>query len=126
MRKQLVEEFFKETETHEIRLIAGIDPEPPDPHPNAIFYIRMESIEKETKEKCKAQQIWLSLNEMGKLNILMTVASRFWEERLEKGSRYSQKRIKAFIKVWNLTNPHSHGVHSDSRQDPTRYLELVN
>jgi len=101
MRKQLVEEFCKETKEHKIRLVVGVDPNPPDPYPNAIFYLRMESIEKETGKKSKPQQIWLSLNEMGKLSMLMIVASRFWEERLEKGSSYSRKRIKAFVKVWN-------------------------
>ena len=101
MRKQLVEEFFKETKAHEIRLIAGVDPAPSDPHANAIFYIRMESVEKKTRKKSKAQQIWLSLNEMGKLSMLMTVALRFWEERLDKGSKQSRKRVNEFIKVWN-------------------------
>lgn len=96
----MVEEFLKETRTHKIRLIAGVDPAPPDPHGNAMFYIRMESTEKKTKRRNKAQQIWLSLNEMGKLSVLMTVASRFWEERLDKGSKRSTKRINAFIKAW--------------------------
>jgi hypothetical protein len=101
MKRQLVEEFSKETPTHEIKLIAGIDPNPPNPYPNAIFYVRMESTEKETNERCKTKQIWLSLNEMGKLSMLMIIASRFWAERLEKGSWQSQKRIKAFVDAWN-------------------------
>jgi len=70
----------------------------------------MESIEKETGEKCKPEQIWLSLNEMGKLSILMIIASRFWEERLEKGSKYSQKRIKKFIEAWTQTKDSLDGL----------------
>ena len=51
IRKKLVERFSKETPTHLIDLIAGIDPTPPDPYQNAIFYVRMESIDKETDKK---------------------------------------------------------------------------
>jgi hypothetical protein len=101
MRKQLVEEFSKETDTHEIRLVAGIDPNPPDPYSNAIFYIRMESEARETGERCKVEPIWLSLNEMVKLSVLMTVASKFWEKKLEKGSWRSWKKARAFINAWN-------------------------
>lgn len=61
----------------------------------------MESLDKETNEQSKVKSIWLSLNEMAKLSVLMTIASRFWLERLEKGSRYSQKRIEAFIDSWS-------------------------
>jgi len=100
IRKQLVEKFSKETRGHEITLTAGIDPSPPDPYPNAIFYVRMESIDKETNKKSKVEPIWLSLNEMAKLSVLMTIASRFWIERLEKTSWQSQKRIEAFINAW--------------------------
>jgi hypothetical protein len=101
MKKQLVEEFSKETDTHEIRLIAGIDPNPPPPHSNTMFYIRMESEEKDSGRKCKVEPIWLSLNEMIKLSVLMTVSSKFWEEKLKKGSWRSWKRTQAFIDVWN-------------------------
>jgi hypothetical protein len=101
MKKQLVEEFSKETDTHEIRLIAGIDPNPPDPHSNTMFYFRMESKEKETDERCKVEPIWRSLNEMIKLSVLMTVASKFWEKKLEKGSWHGWKRAQAFIDAWN-------------------------
>ena len=81
-------------------MIAGIIPEPPDPYPNAIFYLRMESTEKETGQKQKPQPIWLSLNEMVKLSVLMTMASQFWLERLEKDEKYSIERIQAFRKSW--------------------------
>ena len=101
IRKQLVEKFSKETREHEITLVAGIDPNPPDPYPNAIFYVRMESTDKETNKKSKVKPIWLSLNEMAKLSVLMTIASRFWLERLEKASGHSQKRIKAFVNAWD-------------------------
>ena len=53
MRRQLVEKFHKETSEHEIDLIAGIIPDPPDPYPNAIFYLRMESTEKYTGKSQK-------------------------------------------------------------------------
>jgi len=100
MKKQLVEEFFKDTGEHQISLIAGIDPNPPAPYPNAIFYIRMKSIDKETNKKSKVKPIWLSLNEMLKLSVLMTIASRFWLERLEKNSWNRRKKIKKFIDTW--------------------------
>lgn len=100
IKKQLVEEFSKDTGEHEIKLIAGIEPNPPDPYPNAIFYVRMESTDKETNKESKVEPIWLSLNEMAKLSVLMTIASRFWLERLEKTSWQSKKRIKAFINAW--------------------------
>ena len=96
----MVEKFHKETGEHEIDLIAGIIPDPPDPYPNAIFYLRMESIEKDTGKKQKPQSIWLTLSEMVKLSILMTMASQFWLERLEKDERYSVERINAFKKSW--------------------------
>jgi hypothetical protein len=96
-RRVLVDEFIKQSsECGEIRLVAGIDKEPPDPHPNAIFYIRMESQDRETKEPCETEDIWLSLNEMTRLSVLMNIASQFWLERLEKGETYSEERIKEF------------------------------
>lgn len=98
--RKLVQEFAKETEKHKIRLIAGIHPEPPKAS-NAIFYVRMESEDKDTGETCFVEPIWLTLNEMVKLSVLMTLASKFWAERLEKGSSYSQKRIKTFVHAWN-------------------------
>ena len=100
MGKKLVEEFSKKTKTHEIKLIAGIDPNPPDPYPNAIFYIRMESTHRKTEETTKVKPIWFSLNEMMKLSVLMALALRFWTERLNKDSPYSHKRIEAFIDTW--------------------------
>jgi len=100
MKRQLVEEFSKETGEHRIRLVAGIEPRPPRPHPNAIFYIRMESTDKEKNKTIMVKPIWLSLNEMMKLSVLMTVASRFWLERLDKRTRRSRSRIQAFIDAW--------------------------
>lgn len=94
--KQLVAKFSKDTNNHITNLIAGIDPNPS----HAIFYIRMESEDKRTGKISKAKDIWLSLTEMQKLSMLMFVASRFWEEKLAKGSKYSQKRISKFIDVW--------------------------
>ena len=99
IKRKLVEKITKDTGEHIIKLIAGVDPNPPYPS-NAIFYIRMESIEKETEEKSKVEPIWLSLNEMTKLSVLMTVASRFWLERLEKGTEYARERIETFIAAW--------------------------
>jgi len=101
MKKKLVEEFCKETRKHEIRLIAGIDPTPPYPTPNAIFYVRMESTDKEQNETCKVEPIWLSRDEMMRLSVLMILGLRFWEERLEKGSSYSRERISEFIDAWH-------------------------
>lgn len=60
----------------------------------------MESTEKETRKKQETESIWLSLNEMVKLSILMTIASQFWLERLEKDEGYSIERIQAFKKSW--------------------------
>lgn len=100
MGRQLVEEFRKETSDHEIRLIAGIEPDPYAPYPNAIFYIRMESVDKETNRRTKVKPIWLSLNEMAKLSVLMTIASRFWLERLEQKTWRGRKRIEDFIDAW--------------------------
>lgn len=99
IRKQLIERFSKETPRHEIDLIAGINPNPPRAH-NAIFYIRMESIDKDTGEKLKPEPIWLSLSEMAKLSVLMTVASQFWLERLDKDEEYSEERIEVFKDGW--------------------------
>jgi len=101
IRKKVVEKFHKETSEHEIDLIAGIIPNPPDPYPNAIFYLKMESTEIYTGKKQKPQPIWLTLGEMLKLSVLMTMASKFWLERLEKRSKYSEERIEAFRKAWN-------------------------
>ena len=94
MKRQKIDEFVKETETHEIKLVVGIDPKPREAV-NPMFYIRMESKSKKTGKTRKAKSIWLSLNEMAKLSVLLTVASRFWTERLEKGSEYSEERIIA-------------------------------
>lgn len=94
---KLVDEFIKQSsECGEIRLIAGIDPNPPDPYPNAIFYICMVSPDIGTKKPCKTEKIWLSLSEMTRLGVLMTIASRFWVERLNKGEEYTEERIKEF------------------------------
>jgi hypothetical protein len=96
-KRILIDEFFKQSsERGEIRLICGIDKKPPDPHPNAIFYLRMESQDRKSGEPFETEDIWLSLNEMTKLSILMNIASQFWLERLEKGRTHSEKRIKEF------------------------------
>ena len=81
-------------------MIAGINPKPPDPCPNAIFYVRMESEDKDTNEMQYPEPIYLTLNEMVKLSVLMTIASKFWVERLEKRSPQSQDRIKTFVDTW--------------------------
>jgi hypothetical protein len=97
-RRKSVDEIVKQSSEYgEIRLVAGIDPEPRDPHPNAIFYIRMESQDRNTKKPCETESIWLSLNEMTRLGILMNIASRFWVERLDKGESYSKERIEEFV-----------------------------
>jgi len=101
IKKLVVERFSKKTSNHEINLVAGIIPEPPDPYPNVIFYIEMESIDKNTGESQKPEPIWLTLGEMVKLSVLMTVASQFWLERLEKDDEYSGERIKEFGKAWS-------------------------
>jgi len=100
MSKQLVETFSKETSEHQIRLIAGIEPQPSEPYPNAIFYIRMESYDKVERVLSQVKPIWLSLNEMVKLGVLMNVASRFWLEQLDKESKRGRKKIDAFIDAW--------------------------
>lgn len=94
---KLIDNFVKETSDRgEIRLIAGIDPNPPDPYPNAIFYIRMVSQDCKTKVPCSTESIWLSLTEMTRLSVLMSIASRFWVERLNKSEAYTEERIKEF------------------------------
>jgi len=101
-RRKLVEEFWKVTsQNHKIKLIAGIEPRPSQPYRNIIFYIRMESTDLETNLKTKVEPIWLSLNEMVKLSVLMTLASRFWLERLDKRSRRGKERMETFIDAWN-------------------------
>jgi hypothetical protein len=100
IRKLIVERFSKETPKHEISLVAGIIPKPPDPYPNVIFYMEMESIDKDTGKSQKPEPIWLTLGEMVKLSVLMTVASQFWLERLEKDEEYSGERVKEFRKAW--------------------------
>ncbi len=98
MNRQLVDRFTTKSEKcGEIKLIAGIDPNPPDPYPNAIFYIRMESRDRNSKEPCKTESIWLSLNDMTRLSVLMNVASRFWVNRYDKGRPCSEERITDFV-----------------------------
>jgi hypothetical protein len=99
-RRKLVEKIEKDTGEHLIELVAGIEPNPPDPYPNSIFYIRMKSTEKETGFESYVKPIWLSLNEMTKLSVLMTLASRFWLERLDKDTEYAQERVTDFIRAW--------------------------
>jgi hypothetical protein len=99
--RKLVDKFVRQTSEHgEIKLIAGVNLDPPNPHPNAIFYIRMESQDGDTEEPCKTQDIWLSLNDMTRLSVLMNIASRFWTDRYEKGEPYSEKRITDFLKEY--------------------------
>ena len=101
-RRILVDEFVKESsECGEVRLVAGIDKAPKDPHTNAIFYVRMESRDRNTKKHCETEDIWLSLNEMTRLSVLMNIASRFWIETLEKGKPYSEERIGEFREEYN-------------------------
>jgi len=103
MKRQLVDEFIIHSKKcGEVKLIAGVDPNPPDPYPNAIFYIRMESRDKKTKKPCKTEHIWLSLNDMTRLSILMNIASRFWTDRYEKGERYSEERIADFVNEYQI------------------------
>jgi hypothetical protein len=57
-RRILVDEFIKQSsECGEIRLVAGIDKRPAYPHPNAIFYIRMESQDRKTGQPCERRYL---------------------------------------------------------------------
>lgn len=97
-KRKLVDQFVKQSsEFGEIRLVAGIDTEPHGSYPNAVFYMRMESKDRNSGEPCKTRSIWLSLNEMTRLSILMIIASRFWVERIDKGKPQSEERINEFI-----------------------------
>lgn len=101
-RRILVDEFVKESsKCGKVRLIASIDKKPRGPYPNAIFYIRMESRDRNTGEPCETEDIWLSLNEMTRLSVLMNIASRFWIETFEKDDPYSEERIKEFQEEYN-------------------------
>jgi hypothetical protein len=96
-RWKFVDEFIRDiAECGETRLIVGIDPEPPDPYPNAVFYIRMVSQDLDTMKPCKTQTFWLSLSEMTRLSVLMSIASRFWMERLDKREEYTKERVRDF------------------------------
>ena len=97
-RKQLVDKFItKSKECGEIKLIAGVDPNPPDPYPNAIFYIRMESQDRKSGKPCKTESIWLSLDDMTRLSVLMNIASRFWVKRYDKNEPDSEEKINSFV-----------------------------
>jgi hypothetical protein len=102
INRQLVDKFtIKGGTTGTINLIAGIDPNPPDPYPNAIFYIRMESQDRDTGKPCKTERMWLTLNDMTRLSILMNIASRFWTNKYEKGEPYTEEKILEFVNEYS-------------------------
>jgi len=103
MARKAVEIFHKEPEKYEIDLIIGIDDNPSDAN-NAMFYVRMESIKERTGRHDKAREIWLSSEEMGKLSMLMSMASKFWKNHtLEKNTFHTRKKVAEFIEKWEQT-----------------------
>jgi len=103
MTRKAVEIFHKEPEKYEIDFIVGIDDNPPEAR-NAMFYLRMESVRKETDRHDKAREIWLSSEELEKLSMLMSMASKFWKNHtLKKNTSRTQKRIAEFIEKWEVT-----------------------
>lgn len=101
-KPKLIDEFIRiSSQRGKIRLVAGVNPNPPDPYPSAIFYIRMESQDRDSREPCKTESIWLTLNEMTRLGVLMNIASRFWVEKFYKGEPYSEERISDFVTEYN-------------------------
>jgi predicted phosphohydrolase len=57
-----------------------------------------------TKEICKTEKISLILSEITRLSALVTIASRFWVERLKKGEEYTEEKIKIFRASANKSN----------------------
>ena len=102
MGRHEVQHFHKSSKKYETDLIIGIDDNPPDAR-NAMFYVRMKSIRKESGRKDRAREIWLSNKELKKLGVLMTIASRFWRKHtLAKNTVHTQKRIEEFIEKWEM------------------------
>jgi len=100
MTRTAVEIFHKEPQKYEIDFIIGIDDNPIDAN-NAMFYVRMESIRKKTGRHDKAREIWLSSEEMEKLSMLMSMASKFWKiHTLKKNTPHTREKIAEFIEKW--------------------------
>ena len=97
MTKLSVEQFQKSKFNFNVELRAGIDDDPPSSS-NVIFYLQMKSTTNEGT--IKTEPIWLSLADMVKLSMLMTTASHFWIEKLDKGSQETKERIKLFRDSW--------------------------
>jgi hypothetical protein len=102
MTKTVVERIQKRPPDFDIDFIVGVD-DNPDLANNAMFYVRMESITKKSGEYHKPREIYFSNEEMKKLSVLMTFASKFWEKNtLEKNTVRTKKKIKKFKKTWKL------------------------
>jgi len=82
-----------------VRLVAGVDPNP-EFGSNAMFYVRMECRQK-GKKKVKVPGTWLSLSELTRLSIQMTLSTPFWFETLEKGKSSTSPRVREFQRAWN-------------------------
>lgn len=94
-----IDEFQKSFRGKTVRLVAGIDLSPED-RSKAIFYLRMEAREKGRKPT-KVPGIWLSLSELTRLAMLMSLSTRFWFETIQKGKRYTKRRVREFQQAWD-------------------------
>lgn len=97
MRRKL-EEFEKDLGDVLVRLIVGVDTNPPAP--NVMLYLRMEEEHKETGEKAEVTEIWLANKEFVRLGILLTLASSYFEGKLEAGTKESDQEVLSLITHW--------------------------
>src|SRR5437899_508802 len=98
-RKTFSDECAKSFGGKRVRLVAGVDANT-EFGSNAIFYVRTECRQR-GKRRVKVPEMWLSLSELTRLSMLMSLSTRFWFETLEKRRSSTSRRVREFQRAWN-------------------------
>jgi hypothetical protein len=94
-----IQEFKKGKGDFEVRLRAGIDTDPIG-YRNVMFFLQMASDSKE-RGRQSTEPLYLPLGEMVKLSVLMTTASKFWQDTFNKESIEDAERVRVFCEEWD-------------------------
>ena len=97
MRKKL-EEFEKDLGDVLVRLIVGVDTNPPAP--NVMLYLRMEEEHKDSGATNEVTEIWLANAEFVRLGILLTLASSYFAGSLKARTKESEEEVASLLAHW--------------------------
>jgi hypothetical protein len=90
---------------HQVKIIVGVDTNPPEPARNAMLYFRI--VEKSAKRKdgkfktdYSGKRLFLTHSQFVRMSMLMTLSRHFWAKTYIKGKPNTKKTVLNFRKTW--------------------------